>query len=73
MRKTAIHCTGEKDGQKCGNILGYISEGKLICLRHGRAIEVASGSIGDGKVIITCERCGKKTVVETSAEWHIKF
>lgn len=72
MRKTAIRCSGEKEGQKCGNILGYISEGKLICLRHGRAIEISCGDMSSGSVVITCERCGKKTVVGTVAEWRIK-
>lgn len=73
MRKTTIRCAGDKDGQKCGNILGYISDGKLICLRHGRAIEISNGGMAGGSVVITCERCGKKTVLETSAEWRVKL
>lgn len=73
MRRKAIRCAGVKDGHPCGNILCYITEGKLICLRHGRAIEVSSESLGRGSIVITCERCGKKTLIETSSGWRIKL
>lgn len=69
MRKTVIRCFGERNGKTCGNILGYISDGKLICARHGRTVEIASDV--DGKVSIICECCGKKTVVETKISWKV--
>lgn len=70
MRKKAIRCCGEKEGKNCGNILGYIIDGKLICMRHGRTVEIESDA--DGKVGITCERCGKKTLIETKFSWKVK-
>ena len=70
MRKKAIRCCGEKEGKNCGNILGYIMDGKLVMIRHGRVVEVEGDA--DGKVGITCERCGKKTLIETKFSWKVK-
>lgn len=70
MRKRAVRCCGEKDGRTCGNILGYISEGRLVCMRHGRTVEIETDA--DGKVYITCEKCGQRTLIETKYSWKVK-
>lgn len=72
MGKSAIRCFGQINGKQCSNILAYISsDGKLTTVRHGRSVEISTKENG-GSVVITCERCGHKNVIESETIWKVK-